>query len=144
MYIKSKLKCKFCAHFRPQHGECSYALQLAACCSSTAKAAGPISSQTYVLVPRAQCFIISSERSASGILLRARTRPVRNTAGGLRSVYCAEYAYPRHYWQDLLHRERVSSLVPLNRARVLSFCWTNLCVTCYHVYFRLNLIKYVV
>lgn len=58
--------------------------------------------------------------------------PVRILAGWLRTVHSAEFAYPRHNLQILLHRKRVLSLkirqtgLRQHRARVLSFCRTNL------------------
>lgn len=105
-YFKSKLKCKFGPRFKPKRGECAYTLQLAARCSFTAQAAGPISTRIMFLYPGRS--VLSFPRK--GLPVRPCFGRVRNTVGGLRSFLCAGYAYPRHDWQNLLHRERGLSL----------------------------------
>lgn len=83
-----------------------------------------------VLVPRAQCFIISSEGSASEALLRASAKYCRRIAIlPLRRVcvsasWLAKSFTPRAGFILKIRRTGLSS--PLHRARGLSFCRTNL------------------
>lgn len=133
-YFKSKSKCKFGPRFRPQRGECAYALQLAARCSSTAQAAGPISTRIMFLYPGRS--VLSFPRK--GLPVRPCFERVRITVGGLRSFHCAGYACPRHDWQNLLHRERGlflkfvgRVLVHLYTERGVSHFAGRICVGCY-------------
>lgn len=69
-----KYKMQVVPRFRLDSGES--ALQLVARGPSIVQAVGQISTQTSVLAHQSPCFIISSEGSASGTLLRALVRPV--------------------------------------------------------------------